>query len=133
MAPRFRIVAETMRQEMAKPYAYGEADCFFLGCQMADALNPKLGLVAKYSGSYSTLAGAQRALRRRKCKSLAELFAQHLEPCAPAEARIGDLVIIRLAGVEHVGICLGTRFVTKTERGRADYPLSDCIAAFRLG
>ena len=133
MANRFQIVDATLKAELRKPYVYGQADCFFLGCQMADALSPKLGLVKRYSGSYSTLAGAQRALRRRKCKSLAELFKRHLAPCAPAEARIGDLVIIGLAGVEHVGICLGTRFVTKTERGRADYALSDCIAAFRLG
>ncbi|WP_246671795.1 hypothetical protein [Mesorhizobium sp. B2-2-3] len=133
MANRFEIVAETLKAEMAKPYVYGESDCFFLGCRMADALDTTLGLVKKYSGSYTTLAGAQRALRRRKCKSLVQLFARHLEPCAPAEARTGDLVILQVGPAEHVGICMATRFVTKTERGRADYDLSACKAAFRLG
>jgi hypothetical protein len=133
VASRFDTVARTLKAELAKPYVYGEADCFFLGCRMADALMPGLDLVAKYSGSYTTLLGAQRALRRRKCTSLVELFARHLEPCAPAEARLGDLVIIHVKGAEHVGICLGTRFATKTERGRTDFELADCIAAFRLG
>ena len=133
MANRFQIVAETLKAELAKPYAYGESDCFFLGCRMADALDPSLGLVGKYSGSYTTLAGAQRALRRRKCKSLVQLFARHLTPCGAAEARTGDLVILQIGPAEHVGICMATRFVTKTERGRTDHNLSDCIAAFRLG
>lgn len=134
MADRFETVRDTLAAELAKPYTYGDSDCFFLGCQMADALDPKLGLVEKYHGSYSSLRGAQTALRRRKCKSIAELFARDLEPCGPAEARLGDLVILHLEdGAEHVGICLGARFVTKTEQGRSDHTLFDCIAAFRCG
>ncbi|PLU11878.1 hypothetical protein BMJ30_28640, partial [Sinorhizobium medicae] len=43
-------------------------------------------------------------------------------------------VILHLAdGAEHVGVCLGARFVTKTERGRSDHGLADVIAAFHLG
>lgn len=131
---RFEVVARVLGKELAKPYTYGEADCFFLGCRMADALDPALDLVKRYTGAYTTLRGAQTALRRRGCKSLVELFSRHLDACAPAEARLGDLVILRLEdGAEHVGICLGARFVTKTAQGRSDHTLSDCIAAFRAG
>ncbi|PLU06715.1 DUF6950 family protein, partial [Sinorhizobium medicae] len=35
---RFRIVEATLTRELAKPYAYGSADCFMLGCAVIDAL-----------------------------------------------------------------------------------------------
>ncbi|MGH0227901.1 DUF6950 family protein [Sinorhizobium meliloti] len=132
---RFRIVEATLARELAKPYAYGSADCFMLGCAFIDALTGS-AVADKYRGTYRTLAGAQRALRRRGHISLVSFFAAELgqEPKGGAEARLGDLVILRLAdGAEHVGVCLGSRFVTKTERGRSDHGLADVIAAFHLG
>jgi hypothetical protein len=132
---RFRMVEATLARELAKPYAYGSADCFMLGCTFIDALTGS-ATADKYRGAYRTLAGAQRALRRRGHTSLVSFFATELqqEPTGGAEARLGDLVILRLSdGAEHVGICLGARFVTKTERGRSDHGLADVIAAFHLG
>ena len=132
---RFRIVEATLARELAKPYAYGSADCFMLGCAFIDALTGST-VADKHRGAYRTLPGAQRALRRRGHKSLVSFFAAELgqEPKGGAEARLGDLVVLRLAdGAEHVGVCLGGRFVTKTERGRSDHGLADVIAAFHLG
>lgn len=132
---RFRIVEATLNAELAKPYAYGSADCFFMGCAMIDSLTGA-ETVSKYLDSYKTLAGAQRALRKRKHKSLVTFFSAELdqEPVAAAEARMGDLVVLRLAdGAEHVGICIGARFVTKTPEGRVDYGLGEVIAAFHIG
>lgn len=132
---RFRVVEATLNAELAKPYSYGTADCFMLGCAMVDALTGS-DTVKKYGGAYKTLAGAQKALRKRKHKSLVTFFAAELEqePKAAGEARMGDLVILRLAdGAEHVGICGGPRFITKTPDGRQDHNLSDVIAAFHLG
>lgn len=132
---RFRIVEATLARELAKLYAYGTADCFMLGCAFIDALTG-WPFADEYRGAYRTLAGAQRALRRRGHKSLVSFFAAELgqEPKGGAEARLGDLVVLRLSdGAEHVGICLGARFVTKTERGRSDHGLADVIAAFHLG
>ncbi|WP_246666017.1 hypothetical protein [Aquamicrobium sp. LC103] len=130
---RFEIVAVVVEKEMAKAYRYGTADCFFFGCRVADALDKRLKLTSTYRGSYKTLLGAQRALRRRGFKSLVDLFATHLEPCAPAAARMGDVVILQLDNAEHVGICNGARFVTKTERGRSFHDLSAVKAAFHVG
>lgn len=132
MANRFQVVEATLRAELAKPYAYGRSDCFMLGIAMIDALTGS-DLRSIYDGCYSTLSGAQRALRRRGHKTLVTFFAAHLEPVAPATAQIGDVVVIRLSDGEHVGICLGVRFVTKTEHGRSSHTLGDCIAAFRVG
>lgn len=132
---RFRTVEATLNAELAKPYAYGTADCFFLGCAMIDALTGA-GTTEKYQGSYTTLVGAQKALRKRKHKSLVTFFVAELgqQPQAASSARMGDLVIIRLSdGAEHVGICIGTRFVTKTPTGRQYCGLSEVIAAFNIG
>lgn len=133
MASRFQIVDSTLKAELAKPYTEGESDCFFLGCQMADALDPSLGLVKLYWRTYTTILGAQKALRKRGHKTLADLFATHLAPCAPAEAQFGDIAILQLVDGQHVGICLGMRFVTKTAAGRSFHSVADCVAAFRTG
>jgi hypothetical protein len=134
VASRFEIVSAAIDVEMAKPYAHWpHADCFFFGCRVADALDPLLGLERAYSGTYRTLLGAQKALRKRGFKSLTELFAAHLAPCAPAEARIGDIGIVHLADGDHVSVCVGMRFLTKTARGRSFHDLADCTAAFRVG
>lgn len=130
---RFEIVKAVIDTEMAKPYSHKPAaDCFFFGCRVADALDPSLRLEAEYAGAYTTLRGAQTALRRRGYKSLSDLFSAHLTPCAPAEARIGDIGILKLKDGEHVGVCIGMKFITKTTRGRALHDLADCISAFRV-
>lgn len=128
---RFEIADPVIQEELAKPYTYGAADCFFFGCRIADAFDETRGLVKLYSGSYRTLMGAQKALRKRGFKSTADLFATHLEAIAPALAQYGDLVVLQLADGEHVGVCLGQRFLTKTERGKSLHGLSEVKAAFR--
>ena len=101
--------------------------------QPADALDPALGLVERYWRAYSTLAGAERALRRQDCKTIADLYGRHLAACAPALAQFGDIAVLQLGRGQHVAVCLGRRFRTRTEHGPADYGVGDCIAAFRTG
>lgn len=135
---RFRIVEATLTAELAKPYAYGnpaQSDCFFMGLALVDALEGSQ-LARTYAGCYSTLAGAQRALRRRGYATLVSFFSAALNRSEKggAEARFGDLVILRLDdGAEHVGVCLGTRFRTKAPAGARDYSLDSVVAAFHIG
>lgn len=86
-----------------------------------------------YWRSYKTLAGAQRALRKRGHKSLKSFFAEHLETVPPASAQVGDIVVILIDNGEHVGVCLGAsgRFVTKTADGPSYHRVGECLAAFR--
>ncbi|MET3925544.1 hypothetical protein [Devosia sp. 2618] len=130
---RFEIAARIIEQEMAKPYTPGSADCFFFGLQTADALDSSLGLVTRYAKAYRTLAGAQRALRRLGYTSLVALFSTHFEQCAPAMARVGDLAVILLTDGEHVGICVGQKFITKTARGQSFHDMPSILAAFHVG
>lgn len=134
MASRFEIVSAVIEAEMAKPYSHWpHADCFFFGCRVADALDPSLGLENAYKGSYKTLRGAQVALRRRGWKSLVELFSAHLEVIAPATARVGDIGVLQIGNAEHVAVCTGMRFITKTAKGRSFHDLAEVKAAFRVG
>jgi hypothetical protein len=106
-----------------------------MGCALVDALEGRQ-LVKTYAGAYKTLAGAQKALRKRGFTSLVDFWTAELgrPPVGAAEAKIGDLVILKLSdGAEHVGVCVGTRFRTKTPVGRQDYGLSEVVAAFHLG
>ncbi|MBP1873549.1 hypothetical protein J2Z19_003264 [Ensifer adhaerens] len=132
---RFRIGSATLERELSTPYVYGPGDCFHMGCAMSDALHGT-SLVERYRGAYSTLRGAHMALRRRGFSSLVDFWSTTLgqDPDGAATARYFDLVILRLAdGAEHVGVCLGIRFITKAERGRSDHGLSNVIATFHLG
>lgn len=128
---RFETAMPVIEAELAKPYAYGEADCFFFGCRIADAFDPERKMVKTYSGSYKTLLGAQRALRKRGYSSLVDLFAAHLTQCGAAKAQDGDIAILQLSDGEHVGVRIGGRFVTKTEHGPSYHDLSAVKAAFR--
>jgi hypothetical protein len=130
---RFDRVARVLEVEFAKPYVPGKSDCFFTFIRLADELAPDLGLEEAYAGAYRTLAGAQRALRRRGHASLVDLFATHMERCGAAQARVGDIGVILLADGEHVGACVGAQFVTKTARGQSFHEFADVIAAFRAG
>lgn len=127
---RFEIVAPVVEAEMAKPYEYGVADCFFLGCRVADAFDPSREMVKTYAGAYRTFKGAQRALRKRGHTSLTGFLDEHLERRAPATAQDGDLAVILLSDGEHIGVSIGGRFVTKTARGQSWHRIGDAIAAF---
>ena len=136
MASRFHIAAAVLLEELAKPYEPGVADCFVLGCRIADAFDPGRAMTDRYARAYSTLAGAQRALRRRGYADLVAFWEKHLPRVAPAAAQTGDLVVLSLPFdggrmVEHVGVMFYSRAVTKTERGRTDHDIAAAIAAFR--
>lgn len=129
---RYDTVMRVIEEEMAEPYQYGEADCFLLGCCMADALDPSRRMYATYAGTYKTQKQAQRLTVEMGCRSLVEVLGQHLERCPPAAARLGDLVVVNRDGEEHVAICTtSARFLGKTPAGPVWFALGDVIAAFR--
>lgn len=94
-------------------------------------MNPSLGLVKRYSRKYRTLFGAQKALRKQGFSSLTELFETHLQKIGPASAQYGDLVILSYDNAEHVGICVGEKFLTRDENGSVFRSLEDVVSAFR--
>lgn len=133
---RFGIVSRVMAGELGKPYAFGVADCFMLGCAMIDALTGSAHCET-YGGSYGTLAEAQKALRKQGCKGLAQFFRKlGLEPVTPSLCRIGDIAILEIdhkgRKAEHVAIFNGRTFTTKTETGSASHGYDAVKAAFKV-
>lgn len=129
---RYEIVSRVIAEEMARPYKYGEADCWLFGCRIADALDPSRKMAATYEGRYKTQKAAQRLLLKMGHRSLADVLRTHLEECPPAAARMGDLVVVDRDGEEHVAICTtSTRFLGKIESGPVWFALQDVTAAFR--
>ncbi|MBL4692498.1 MAG: hypothetical protein JKY92_04135 [Magnetovibrio sp.] len=131
---RTALVLSIIEDELAKPYAYGQSDCFSLACRLVDGLTGS-DHFETYGSNYKTLKGAQRALRKQGHKSLVDFWTEHLTPVVPAMAQTGDLAILHFdgekRGQEHCAICVG-KFVTKTETGRALFPLSAVTAAFKV-
>ena len=134
---RFETVQATLQAEIAKPYAYGSADCFFTGLAMIDALNGT-DHVSDYRGRYKTLAGAQKALRADGHKSLVSFMEALLGiRIAPLQASIGDIGVIALPVegkkrlAEHVGIHDGRGWWVKTEDGVRKFDSAQATAAYR--
>ena len=117
-------------EEFGKPYVPGASDCLFLAFRVADEL-AGTKFVEQHAGKYDSVAGGNRALKRSGYGSLAGVFEEHLERAAPALAAMGDVVIVERDGRQHAGVCLGQRFVSKTENGRVYYDLSEVRTAFR--
>ncbi len=98
---------KTLDTWSARPLKLGTADCV----RMAAAHLRLLGYRVKLppSGSYRTVNGAMKALRQAGYRSLREaVTAQGLEEIAPAEAIVGDLML--MPAVDHLGglgVCVG--------------------------
>jgi hypothetical protein len=136
LSARAAITARILREAKAAPYAYGVNDCFFLGLRQIDALR-RTAYEAAHAGAYSTLSGANRALRRRGHTSLATYFMALGEqdgwgPIAWGSARIGDVAVIEIDGAEHVGIHGGRAWQSITEAGPAHWDLCRAIQAFKV-
>jgi len=134
---RFEVVSRIVREHLAAPYAYGVGlsiggDCFAMGLAVAHALTD-VDHGESYRGRYKTKVGAAKIVHRRGGGSLAGLLRQHFTDTAPAQARVGDLAVVLAPDGEHVAVCMGRDFVVKTEHGRRDFGVTDCIAAFRVG
>lgn len=129
---RFETAASICAAEAGKPYRYGVSDCFMLGCRMADAIAGRT-MAATFGGSYSTLLGANRALRRRGYASLVGFFEDRFPRIGAGSAIPGDLAVALLADGEHVCVCVDHhRFATKTPAGMRLLPPSAMLAAFAV-
>ncbi|WP_420406905.1 DUF6950 family protein [Hoeflea sp.] len=128
---RAATVSGIVRTARAETYVYGSNDCFFLGLKVIDALNGT-SHVKTYSGAYRTLKGAQRALRKRGHTSIVTLYAGLLPQIPWGRARIGDLAVVDVDGVEHVGVHGGQAWMSITESGPVTWPLHMAKAAFKV-
>lgn len=130
---RFDTVSQAIEAELAKPYKYGVADCFMMGCAIIDSIKGT-DFSKKYFRRYTTLSGAQKALHKEGCRNLVGFFRDVISLTQVPAGRcvIGDIGILDLGGIEHVAVFTGNGFLTKTERGAGRFGIEVCKAAFKV-
>ena len=127
---RNSIVLQTIQSELVKPYEYGVADCFMMACAVVDAVSGT-NYSETYLGRYTSLIGAQKALRKEGHKSLVGFWAELLEPISPSLAQYGDIAVVDINGVEHCAVCFGD-FISKEKTGQTRFALSAVKVAFKV-
>ncbi|WP_425087764.1 DUF6950 family protein [Stappia sp.] len=128
---RSATVAAIIKTARVEPYAYGTNDCFFLGLRVIDALQGTRHAKA-FAGSYRTVIGAHKALRKRGHTSIVTLFAELVSETPWGQARIGDLAVVEVDGAEHVAVHGGQSWMSITEAGPRSWPLSAAKSAFKV-
>lgn len=127
---RNSLVLNTIQNELSKPYEYGVADCFMMACAVVDVVSGT-NHCEVYAGRYTSLKGAQKALRIEGHKSLVGFWGELLDPISPALAQYGDIAVVDINGVEHCAVCFGD-FISKEKTGQTRFALSDVKAAFKV-
>lgn len=128
---RSALVSGIIRTALAEAYAYGVNDCFFLGLKVIDGLQGT-SHIKSFAGSYRTLTGAHRALRKRGHETIVTLYAELLPIIPWGHARIGDLAVVDIDGAEHVAVHGGQAWMSITEDGPRSWPLHLAKSAFRV-
>lgn len=126
---RATITARILREARSRPYVPGFNDCFFLGLRQIDWIQGTEHEAA-HKGAYTTIKGANRALRRRGHTTLVTYFAGLVEPISWGAARIGDLAIVEVDGAEHVGLHGGLGWQSITDAGPVRWNLAQAKQAF---
>lgn len=129
LAERAAITARIFKAARSEPYAYGVNDCFFMGLRQIDAIRGTAH-EAGHAGAYTTLLGANRALRRKGHRTLVTYLAGFVQEIAWGSARIGDLAVIEIDRAEHVALHGGQGWLSITEGGPVSWPLAQAKQAF---
>jgi len=130
-------MAALLARHQACAYAIGISDCFIMCAELADSMlgtPDEASIAAAHCGCYSTNKGALRRLRQAGFVTLSDWLAAQFTPIAPAMARVGDLGVARDAGGgEHLAVCIGTVWESKTAAGRTLFVVADMVSAGRVG
>ena len=133
------VLENFLRTHQNRPFEYGNWDCCLFVC---DAIASMTGvdLAADYRGTYSTRAGALRAIREqlgtRSIQAVAEnAAAVHNMPEVPvSHAHRGDMVLIQRGRDYSLGlVALNCRDVIVTsKRGLWRLPVSRAVRAWHV-
>lgn len=134
--PRLIAVIEQAERE---PMAFGESDCVMrTACNAAAVLSPDdarrehiLALLEHYRGTYSSLNGAYRILRRDGLTPL-KLIKQFFAEIPPSEASGGDIGVVREGRHLAFGTFYGAFIYLAAPAGNGVLPRSRAVRAFRV-
>lgn len=111
-------------------FAWGSNDCVLFAADFIQAFTGT-DLAADFRGRYSDAVGAMRLIRSEG--GLAEAVQARLGvPLPGVFARIGDLVLLDMAGREALGVCNGCELLGPGAHGIQPQPLSAAVMAWRI-
>lgn len=127
-------LAQLCAEAQALPFVRGSHDC----CTFARAAEIALTGETRFgdSGGWRTAAGARRALRRMGFATIRDMLDARLEPCAPAMAQRGDLIMTEGPGVDDMGaiaVVTGMDAVLPGPDGLLRVPVLAATHAWRVG
>lgn len=131
---RVAATSATVDRFNGQPFELGSTDCARMVAFHLKQLGFKPSLLK--AGSYSTEAGARRALQRMGVTSLAEIMDRHFPRWdAPADARIGD--VLCSPGLGETGHAMAIRLHRQNALGFLDgvcgeVIIHDYVAAWRV-
>jgi len=126
-------LAEFMKREQNRPFAWGESDCALFVCDCILALTGE-DLAKDFRGRYTTQRGAYRVLKRiGKVSSLEELATKNLgPPIQVSYAQRGDVVSIPTSLGTALGIIVGIGAMFKSPSGLVMSDRNNCLQAWRV-
>lgn len=131
-------LAEHLRVEIAKPFAWGEHDCALFTCGVIRLLTGT-DPAAEFRGTYTTARGAAKVIRTAGGGDLGDLASQlaarhGFAEVAPLFARRGDVVLVQTsAGFALAVVDLdGTHALAPGVEAAVRVPLAECRRAWRI-
>jgi hypothetical protein len=134
---RVAAAQKTRDHFWGKEFTWGKRDCAQMVAWHCRAMGVPVKQAAK-AGSYHSLVGAQRALKRLGYETLADMADAHFERIAPAQAWPGDLIELPAEDRNPLG-CLTVALTNGRVLGYVDGGLgaavlqpSEYVAAWRV-
>lgn len=122
-----RRLSQYLRDEGRSTFEWGQNDCALFAAGAA-AAQTGIDLAAAFRGAYDTREGSALALRDLGKGTLIKTMSAYFEPCRPAFARRGDLVMAQNA----IGICMGGFGLFLSLDGYERIPRADFTHAWRV-
>lgn len=112
-----------------KPFQWGVHDCALFTAGAVEAMTGH-DYAADYRGTYTTLIGGLRKLKKSGFDSHADMAASLFDPIASAFAQVGDLAAIETEIGIALGVVQGTRIYV-LRPGEAGIGTVDLLSAHR--
>lgn len=117
------------RERLQMPFAWGSNDCAIFA---ADWIEHATGeRLMEHMRWHTNAREALRTLRESDLRSIAT--AALGEPISPLMARVGDVVVIRTGKREALAVCNGGTAIAPGPEGMVAIPMSEALAAWRVG
>lgn len=127
-----RRLARVVEKHLHLPGEWGVTDC---GMTVGDAVEAVTGTnpLARFAGRYKTEAGAARLMRKQGWHDMTDVLASMGAPDGRLKAQRGDVATVMQGGQVTAGFVCDRGVAAKSEHGLAFYPVTDIIAAFKIG